>query len=67
MQFIKEELDEQKKLTAEQIQALKNYRFLKYERQENFTTYFFDYHIYPTPLLGQDMTQGQFLSGVSQV
>ena len=21
-------------------------------------------HIYPTPLLGQDMTQGQFLSGV---
>ena len=22
------------------------------------------YHIYPTPLLGQDMTQGQFLSGV---
>ena len=24
-------------------------------------------HIYPTPLLGQDMTQGQFLSGVWQV
>ena len=24
-------------------------------------------HIYPTPPLGQDMTQGQFLSGVSQV
>ena len=24
----------------------------------------FDYHIYPTPPLGQDMTQGQFLSGV---
>ena len=23
-----------------------------------------DYHIYPTPLLGQDMTQSQFLSGV---
>ena len=23
--------------------------------------------IYPTPLLGQDMTQGQFLSGVYQV
>ena len=22
------------------------------------------YHIYPTPPLGQDMTQGQFLSGV---
>ena len=22
------------------------------------------YHIYPTPSLGQDMTQGQFLSGV---
>ena len=22
------------------------------------------YHIYPTPLLGQDMTQGQFISGV---
>ena len=22
------------------------------------------YHIYPTPLLGQDMSQGQFLSGV---
>ena len=21
------------------------------------------YHIYPTPPLGQDMTQGQFLSG----
>ena len=25
------------------------------------------YHIYPTPPLGQDMTQGQFLSGVQQV
>ena len=25
------------------------------------------YHIYLTPPLGQDMTQGQFLSGVSQV
>ena len=24
-------------------------------------------HIYPTPPLGQDMTQGQFLSGVEQV
>ena len=24
-------------------------------------------HIYPTPPLGQDMTQGQFLSGVYQV
>ena len=24
----------------------------------------FFYHIYPTPSLGQDMTQGQFLSGV---
>ena len=24
-------------------------------------------HIYPTPLLGQDMTQGHFLSGVEQV
>ena len=24
----------------------------------------FVYHIYPTPPLGQDMTQGQFLSGV---
>ena len=23
-----------------------------------------NYHIYPTPPLGQDMTQGQFLSGV---
>ena len=23
-----------------------------------------DMHIYPTPPLGQDMTQGQFLSGV---
>ena len=22
------------------------------------------YHIYPTPLLGQDMTQGHFLCGV---
>ena len=22
------------------------------------------YHIYPTPPLGQDITQGQFLSGV---
>ena len=22
------------------------------------------YHIYPTPPLGQDMTQGQFLSGL---
>ena len=22
------------------------------------------YHIYPTPPFGQDMTQGQFLSGV---
>ena len=22
------------------------------------------YHIYPTPLLGQDITQGHFLSGV---
>ena len=27
----------------------------------------FDIHIYPTPPLGQDMTQGQFLSGVKQV
>ena len=26
-----------------------------------------NYHIYPTPPLGQDMTQGQFLSGVYQV
>ena len=25
------------------------------------------YPIYPTPPLGQDMTQGQFLSGVLQV
>ena len=25
---------------------------------------FLTYHIYPTPPLGQDMTQGQFLSGV---
>ena len=25
------------------------------------------YHIYPTPSLGQDMTQGQFLSGFLQV
>ena len=25
------------------------------------------YHIYPTPPLGQDMTKGQFLSGVQQV
>ena len=24
----------------------------------------YDGHIYPTPPLGQDMTQGQFLSGV---
>ena len=23
-----------------------------------------DFHIYPTPLLGQDMTQGQLLGGV---
>ncbi len=28
---------------------------------ENVSVY---YHIYPTPPLGQDMTQGQFLSGV---
>ena len=26
--------------------------------------YWFDVHIYQTPPLGQDMTQGQFLSGV---
>ena len=25
---------------------------------------FMGYHIYPTPPLGQDMTQGQFSSGV---
>ena len=25
------------------------------------------YRIYPTPPLGKDMTQGQFLSGVEQV
>ena len=27
-------------------------------------TYMLTIHIYPTPPLGQDMTQGQFLSGV---
>ena len=29
-----------------------------------FNNFRFIYHIYPTPPLGQDMTQGQFLSGV---
>ena len=29
-----------------------------------FSTQGQSYHIYPTPPLGQDMTQGQFLSGV---
>ena len=29
-----------------------------------FLHYFNSYPIYPTPPLGQDMTQGQFLSGV---
>ena len=28
------------------------------------TQYMYRYHIYPTPPLGQDMTQGNFLSGV---
>ena len=32
--------------------------------QQDFAQLLIDSHIYPTPPLGQDMTQGQFLSGV---
>ena len=31
---------------------------------EHLISYYDYYHIYPTPPLGQDMTQDQFLSGV---
>ena len=41
---------------------------LKYLFEWIFQMETYDYYIYlPTPLLRQDMTQGQFLSGVKQV
>ena len=39
----------------------------KFELQLPWYIHFWTNHIYPTPPLGKDMTQGQFLSGVSQV
>ena len=41
------------------IATFKNYLMPKLFFKKNS-----GYHIYPTPPLGQDMTQGQFLSGV---
>ena len=36
----------------------------KLELQSRCYVHFWPNHIYPTPPLGQEMTQGQFLSGV---
>ena len=36
--------------------------YLLPKQSQSFFVYYI--HIYPTPPLGQDMTQGQFLSGV---
>ena len=35
-----------------------------YLEYSDYWPHLYCYHIYPTPPLGQDMTQGQFLSGV---
>ena len=43
---------------------LKPYYCLDYYLYRNSWKSSYGYHIYPTPPLGQDMTQGQFLSGV---
>ena len=43
-----------------------NSKFIKFLREKNLFKIIND-TIYPTPPLGQDMTQGQFLSGVLQV
>ena len=39
-------------------------KVLKAQLTEQYKNWKHTYPIYPTPPLGQDMTQGQFLSGV---
>ena len=44
---------------TERISDIRNKHSMAKKEEKNL-----DYHIYPTPPSGQDMTQGQFLSGV---